>query len=95
MTVFVLVRRRTEAFDEAAMTQLLDPEAEAARQLYAEGYVRAIYSRRDVPGAVLQLEVESLEEAQAVAQRLPMLANGMLEPTFVPVGPYRGFLPRG
>jgi hypothetical protein len=95
VTVFALLRRRTEAFDEGTMAKLLDPEAEEARRLYADGYVRAIYSRQDVPGAVLQLEVASLDEAKLVTQRLPMIANGMLEATYVPVGPYRGFLPRG
>jgi hypothetical protein len=94
MTVFVLLRRRTEAFSDDEMAAMLDPEAEEARRLYADGFARAVYSRRDVPGALLQLEVESLDEAKSVAQRLPMLAKGMLEATFIPVGPYRGFLPR-
>ena len=94
MTVFALLRRRTEAFDEDAMAKMLEPEAEAARRLYDDGHVKAIYSRQDVPGAVIQLEVASLDEAKRILQRLPMLANDMLEATWVPVSPYRGFLPR-
>lgn len=94
MTVFALLRRRTEAFDEDAMAKMLEPEAEAARRLYGDGHVKAIYSRQDVPGAVIQLEVASLDEAKRILQRLPMLANDMLEATWVPVSPYRGFLPR-
>lgn len=95
MTVFALLRRRTEAFDEDAMAKMLEPEAEEARRLYADGHVKAIHSRQDVPGAVIQLECASLDEAKRILQRLPMLANGMLEATYVPVSPYRGFLPRG
>jgi muconolactone delta-isomerase len=94
VTVFALLRRRTEAFDEDTMAEMLEPEAEEARRLYADGHVKAIYSRQDVPGAVVQLEVASLDEAKRILQRLPMLANEMLEATWVPVSPYRGFLPR-
>ncbi|MBV8600301.1 MAG: hypothetical protein JO359_01930 [Candidatus Eremiobacteraeota bacterium] len=94
MTVFVLLRRITERFSDEQFAPLLEPESEEARRLYADGHLRAIYSRQDVPGAVLQLECASLDEAKKLAQRLPLLAKGMLEPVFVPVGPYRGFTPR-
>lgn len=95
MTVFMLARRRTESFSEAEFAALLDAEAEAVRTLYAEGHVRAAYSRQDVLGAVLVFEAASLEEAQQFAQRLPLAAKGMLELTFVPAVGYRGFGPRG
>jgi muconolactone delta-isomerase len=95
VTVFAFLRRRVEAFGEDAIAKLLDPEAEEARRLYADGFIKHIYSRQDVPGAVMQLEVASVDEAKRVLQRLPMVASEMMETTYVPVGPYRGFLPRG
>lgn len=88
------MRRRTEKYTDAQFAEVLDAEAEEARRLYAEGHVRSIHGRHDVPGAVLVFEAPSLEAAQELAKRLPMFANGMLEGQFVPCGPYRGFMPR-
>ena len=65
MQILVLVRRRTEAFTEAQFAELLEPEAEVLRTLYAEGIVRSAWSRADVLGACLMLERASLDDAQA------------------------------
>jgi len=94
MLFFVLARRRTEAFSDEQFAPVLEPEAEEARRLYAEGWVRAVYGRQDVPGAILQLECASLDDAHALLQRLPLVQRDMLEMTVIPVGPYRGFMPR-
>ena len=95
MQILVIIRRRTEAFTEAQFADLLDPEAEVARTMYAEGIIRSAWSRQDVLGACLLLEVASLDEAQAAFGRLPLAAAGMLEAQFVPLRGYRGFGPRG
>jgi hypothetical protein len=91
----MVARRLTEKFTDAQFAPLLEPEAEAARRLYADGILRAIYGRHDAPGAILQLEAASADEARAIVlERLPLAKAGMLELTFFPCGPYRGFLPR-
>ena len=90
-----LLKRDTERFTDADFAPLLDPEAEAARTLYSEGIARAVYGRGDVPGAVIELEAGSADEARAALMRLPFLAKGMLTLELIPVGPYRGFGPRG
>jgi hypothetical protein len=95
MQIPVIIRRRTEAFTEAQFAELLEPEAEVARTMYAEGIVRSAWSRQDVLGACLLLEAASLDEAQAAFGRLPLAAAGMLEAQFVPLRGYRGFGPRG
>jgi hypothetical protein len=95
MEILVLVRRRMEAFTEAQFAELLEPEAEVLRTMYAEGIVRSAWSRQDVLGACLLLEAASLDEAQAAFGRLPLAAAGMLEAHFVPLRGYRGFGPRG
>ena len=90
-----LVARDYEGFSEDDFAPLLEPEAERARELYAEGTVRAIWGRLDVKGAVLQLEAASLEEAQAALDTLPIVRAGMMKITLVPLTGYRGFGPRG
>jgi hypothetical protein len=44
---------------------------------------------------VLLFEAASLEEVRTLAQSLPLAQQGMLRQTFLEVGPYRGFGPRG
>ena len=90
-----LVRRNTDRFSEAEFAPLLEPEAERARQLYAQGHVRAMWGRKDVLGAVLLIEAEGQEEAEGILNTLPLRAKGMLDlDVLVPLGPYRGFGPR-
>lgn len=91
-----LVKRNYAEFAEADFAPLLDAEAERARQLYAQGVVRAMWGRKDVPGAILLLEAESLDAARGFVDTLPLRAKGMLDlDMLVPIGPYRGFGPRG
>ena len=93
MTVFVISRRRVDAFTEDQFAPLMEAEAEEARRLYGDSHLRAIYSMADTPGAILQFECASVEEAKKLMGRLPLCAAGMLDMTFIPVRPYRGFLP--
>ena len=90
------LKRDYERFTEEQFAPLLEPEAEQARRLYAEGRLRTIWGRKDVPGAVLVFEAADEADARAAAQSLPLLRNGMLlVEQFAEIGPYRGFGPRG
>jgi hypothetical protein len=93
--ILAVIRRRTEAFSEEQFAELLEPEAEMLRTLYAEGIVRSAWSRADVLGACLMMERDSIEDAQAAFTRLPLAAAGMLDAQFIPLRGYRGFGPRG
>lgn len=92
-----LARRNYDDYAEADFTaELLEAEAERARQLYSEGVVRQVWSRRDHPGAVLLIEADSLDEANAAMESLPLRQRGMLfVDSVIPVLPYRGYGPRG
>lgn len=94
MEFLTISRRRTEAFSQEEFEKYLDAEAEEARRLYSEGIVRRIWSRLDVPGAIMLVEAESEQTASAALQRLPLVAKGMLEAQIVPLKGYRGFGPR-
>jgi muconolactone delta-isomerase len=90
-----LLKRNYDGFSEADFAPLLEPEAERARQLYAQGVVRAIWGRKDVPGSVFLIEAESQDAARGLLDTLPLRAKGMLDlDAIVPIGPYRGFGPR-
>ena len=96
MQFLAILRRRTETYTDEQFAPLLEPEAERVRTLYAQGVVRAIWSREDTPGAVSLLEAGSFEEAHAIVESYPLMQKGMLElQMLVPMRGYRGFGPRG
>jgi muconolactone delta-isomerase len=96
MQFMILLRRRTEDFAEEDFAPKLEPEAERARALYAQGVIRQIWGRADEPGACMLVEANTEDDVHESLQTLPLLAAGMLEVTaVVPLVPYRGFCPRG
>jgi muconolactone delta-isomerase len=95
MQFLMLGRRVVERFGEAEFAPLLEPEAEQARRLYADGVFRQVWGRQDVPGAAALIEAGSLEEAQRHVASLPLVQRGMLETQIIPLTGYRGFGPRG
>ncbi len=95
MQFLIVSRRRTEMFSQEQIAPMIEPEAQAARRMYQEGFIRQIWHRGDEPGAVLLVEGESTEAVKAKLASLPMYQAGMLEAVFiVPLKPYGGFAPR-
>jgi len=95
MQFLSLSRRRTEAFSDAEFAILAEAESQRVRSLYAEGIIRQIWQRGDLPGACILFEAASEEEVRTALATLPMMQAGMLELLWViPLKPYRGFGPR-
>jgi|HubBroStandDraft_1064217.scaffolds.fasta_scaffold173316_2 muconolactone delta-isomerase len=91
-----LLRRDYDRFTEADFAPLLEPEADRARALHMAGVFRQLWSRQDVPGATVLIEAPSLEAVREALDSLPLFAKAMLIlEALVPLGPYRGFAPRG
>jgi len=87
-------RRLIEQFPEAQFAAHAEAEANQVRTLYAEGFIRQIWRRADVPGACILMEADSLEHASERLHTLPLAKAGMLEITIIPLVPYPGFGPR-
>ena len=62
---------------------VLPDEVATAWQLWKKGIVRENYQRADEPGAVLVLEVESVDEARQHIAALPLSRAGYVEWFFV------------
>jgi muconolactone delta-isomerase len=93
MQFLSLSRRRVDRFSEAEFAILVEAEIAQARVLYADGFIRQIWHRADLPGACILIEADSLEQAKARLHTLPMVRTGMLEVSIVPLVPYAGFCP--
>jgi muconolactone delta-isomerase len=89
-------RRRTDAFPPEAFTpELIEAEGQRVRELYTQGFIRAIWRRQDTPGATLLIEANSEEEVRATLATLPLAQHNMLElVVLTQLLPYPGFGPR-
>ncbi len=90
-----LSRRRTNAFPPESFTpELVARENQRVKELYAEGTLRQIWRRGDMPGAAIVWETGSEDEVRAALDSLPLARAGMLEIiALVPLEPYAGFGP--
>jgi muconolactone delta-isomerase len=95
MQFAVLTRRKIDQFTDAQFAPMLDAEAEHAREFYADGFIRQIWSRGDMPGAFMMVEAENEAEARNNLATLPLYQASMLEiAAVVPLKPYRAFCPK-
>lgn len=69
----------------------LEAEARKVWELYQSGVIRECYFRRDQSAAVLVLECDSTDEAEAFLAALPLVAEGLITFDLIPLAPYPGF----
>jgi muconolactone delta-isomerase len=94
MQFISISRRLTERFPDEQFAEHIDAERERVRELYRDGIVRSIWSRKDIAGAVMLLECPDEATAQEVVGSLPLARRGMLEVQILPLGPYPAFSPK-
>jgi hypothetical protein len=94
MQFLTVSRRRTEVFSADEFAVHVEAEIRQAQALYAEGFIRQIWHRADIPGACMLVEAESEAQVRERLGTLPLVREGMLEVTIVPLKPYGGFCPR-
>lgn len=69
----------------------LQAEARRVWELTQQGKLRETYFRTDRDEAVLILECDSLDEARAVLDSLPLVQAGLITFDCIPLKPYPGF----
>jgi len=89
LKIFVVA---TRTGDPDKIAPLLEPEAKMALGMVADDFVREIYSRKDGMGAIVVVEADSLEDAQARLGKLPLVAADLLTLEYYPVGAYRAIV---
>jgi uncharacterized protein YciI len=73
--------------DHSKIEALLKDEMEKVRALEREGVLLSAYRRSDGEGAVLILQVDSVEQARARTSELPFVKNGVLAFEFAEILP--------
>ena len=94
MQFLSISRRRTEQFTDAQFAEHIEAERERVRELYRDGIVRSIWSRQDIPGAIMLFECADESAVKAALDSLPLAERNMLEVQIIPLGPYPAFFPK-
>jgi hypothetical protein len=66
---------------------LMSKEVPHTLQLYLDGMIEQFWFRQDRPGVVFLMDVESINDAKATVDTLPLTAGGFMSFELTPVGP--------
>lgn len=67
--------------------QVMAKEVPATLQLYLDGKIEQFWFRQDRPGVFFLMNAQSVDEARAAVQELPLAAGGFMTFELTPVGP--------
>lgn len=67
--------------------EIMPKEVPATLKLYLDGKIEQFWARQDAPGVIFLLNVESIEQAKATIEALPLVTGGFASYNYIPVGP--------
>jgi hypothetical protein len=67
--------------------QVMPSEVPATLKLYLDGKIEQFWYRQDAPGVIFLMNVESIEQAKATVDALPLVSGGYAKYEFMQVGP--------
>jgi hypothetical protein len=77
----------TKPFSDEDRGQIMPKEVPHTLQMYLDGTIEQFWFRQDRPGPVFVMNVESVEQAKALVDKMPIVTAGFAEYQFIPVGP--------
>jgi hypothetical protein len=67
--------------------KIMPKEVPATLQHYLDGKIEQFWARKDAPGVVFLMNADSVEQAQAELDTLPLVSGGFAKYQLIPVGP--------
>jgi hypothetical protein len=67
--------------------QIMASEVPATLKLYLDGQIEQFWFRQDKPGVIFLMNAESVEQAKATVEALPLTTGGYIAYELMPVGP--------
>jgi hypothetical protein len=67
--------------------QIMPKEVPATLKLYLDGKIEQFFYRQDKPGVIFLMNVESVEQARAAVEALPLVTEAIAQYEMIPVGP--------
>lgn len=69
--------------------QIMPKEVPHTLKLYLDGKIEQFWFREDKPGVVFYMNAESVNEAKAIVDAMPLAGGGYLHFEYIPVGPLK------
>ena len=69
--------------------EIMPKEVPNTLKLYLDGKIEQFWFRDDKPGVVFLMNAESVEQANATVNALPLAVGGFLSFEMIPVGPLK------
>ena len=67
--------------------QVMPNEVPATLKHYLDGTIEQFWYRQDAPGVIFLMNVDSVEQAKATVEALPLVTGGFAKYEFMQVGP--------
>ena len=67
--------------------QIMPKEVPATLKVYLDGKIEQFWYRHDAPGVIFLMNVDSVEQAKATVDALPLVAGGFAKYDLMQVGP--------
>jgi hypothetical protein len=67
--------------------QIMPKEVPDTLKLYLDGKIEQFWYRQDAPGVIFLMNVESVEQAKAAVDALPLVTGGFAKYDLMQVGP--------
>ena len=67
--------------------QIMPREVPATLKHYLEGKIEQFWFRQDAPGVIFLMNVDTVEQAKATIEELPLVTGGYATYEFMQVGP--------
>jgi hypothetical protein len=69
--------------------QIMPREVPATLRLYQDGVIEQMFFRQDKPGVVFLMNVDFIEKAKAITDKMPLVEAAFLQYEDLPVGPLK------
>jgi hypothetical protein len=74
-------------FTQEQRQQIMPSEVPATLKLYLDGKIEQFWYRHDAPGVIFLMNVDSVEQAKATVEALPLVGEGFAKYELMQVGP--------
>lgn len=86
MKVFAIAKPAKPITDQDRK-EIMPREVPDTLKLYLDGKIEQFWFRGDVPGVIFLMQADSVDDARATINTLPLAAQGYLDFEFIPAGP--------
>ena len=69
------------------IVKIMPAEIRATLKLYLDGTIRQWYSRGDGRGVIFLIDAETVDDARAVVDTMPLSNENLMDHEYIPVGP--------